>query len=71
LAFTEQNFRDYLTKWIISTDQPFNAVEAPTFQQLIKLCNADARIPSATTVKNDIMKLFDEQRKKITDLLQV
>ena len=71
MAFTEQNFRGQLSKWIISTDQPFNAVEAPSFQQLIKLCNTSAPIPSATTVKNDIKKDFDEQRGKIITLLQV
>jgi hypothetical protein len=71
LAFTEQNFRDHLTRWIVSTNQAFTAVEAPTFQQLIKLCNGSAHVPSATTVKNDIMKDFDEQRGKIYALLQV
>ena len=71
VAFTEQSFRNQLTKWIVTTDQPFTAVEAPAFQELIKLCNASAQIPSAGTVKNNIMKDFDEKKAKIQILLQV
>lgn len=69
--FTEKKFRDLLTKWIISTDQPFTTVEDISFQELIKLCNPDAKVPSASTVKNDIMKDFDHERGKIRTLLQV
>jgi hypothetical protein len=71
MVFTKKNFRDSLTQWIISTDQAFTAVEAPTFQNLIKLCNAEAHIPLALTVKNDIMKEFDHEKTKICTFLQV
>jgi hypothetical protein len=71
LEFTEQTFRGQLAKWIITTDQPFTAVEAPAFKQLIKLCNPNAQIPSAGTVKNDIMKDYDEMKSRIRILLQV
>jgi hypothetical protein len=71
VVFTEKTFRDYLKEWIITTDQPFTAVEHPSFQKMIKLCNADAKVPSATTVKNDIMNDFDHERGNIRTLLQV
>ena len=71
MAFTEQAFREHLVKWVISTNQPFTAVEASSFQQLIKLCNGSAHIPSASTIKNDIMKDFDQEKAKIHALLQV
>ena len=70
-AFTAERFREYLVKWIISTNQPFTSVENLAFQQMIKLCNPGAVIPSADTVKNDMMRDFDEERTKIWNLLQV
>jgi hypothetical protein len=71
LAFTDLAFRDQLIRWIISANQPFTAVEDPEFQQLIKLCNSSAKMPSADTVKNSIMKNFNEEKLKIRILLQV
>ena len=71
LVFTAQNFRHHLVHWIVTTNQAFTAVEAPAFQQLIKLCNASAELPSADTVRNDIMRDFDEEKLKIRLLLQV
>lgn len=52
-------------------DQPFKTVENLEFQRLIKLCNGQADIPIADTIKNDIMKEFYEKKVQIADFLQV
>ena len=57
--------------WIVANDQPFTVVESPEFQLLINLCNSIAKLPSADTVKKDILKLFKNNQKNIQNLLQV
>ena len=50
---------------------PFTTVESPEFGYLINLCNPSARVPTADTVKNDILKIFKNYQTKIQNLLQV
>jgi len=38
---------------------------------MIRLLRKDAFIPSADTIKNDIVLIFDESKKKIRSTLQV
>lgn len=38
---------------------------------MVKMLNPDALVPSADTVKNDIMKIFEEEQKKMKKLFQV
>ena len=60
--FTQQGFRESLVHWIVSTDQPFTVVETDSFKEMIKLCNKNAAIPSADTVKGDILEMFKQKR---------
>lgn len=57
--------------WIVTDDQPFTVVECPEFCSLIKICNPDAKIPSADTMKNDILKLFQSNLLDIKQELVV
>jgi len=38
---------------------------------MIKMLNSDTLVPSADTVKNDIMKSYEIEKKKIKALFQV
>ena len=38
---------------------------------MVKMLNPNALVPSADTVKNDIMKTFEEEQKKMKKLFQV
>jgi hypothetical protein len=60
-----------LSIWIAVDDQPFTVVGCPEFQELIKICNKDAKVPSADTIRNDILNLFTKQRSDMQCLLQV
>ena len=60
-----------MVTWIVTDDQPFIVVECPEFQDLLNYCNSTVCLPSADTIKNDILKLFKEYRKKIQIILQV
>ncbi|CAB5213516.1 unnamed protein product [Rhizophagus irregularis] len=70
LIFTNEIFREKLATWIAADDLPFTTVESPEFGYLINICNPSARIPTADTVKNDILKIFKNYQTKIQNLLQ-
>jgi hypothetical protein len=38
---------------------------------MVKVLNSDALVPKADTIKNDIMEIFEEERKKRKILLEV
>jgi hypothetical protein len=58
VVFSNEAFRKQLAIWISIDDQPFTVIECPEFQELLKLCNSNIIIPSADTVRNDILKLY-------------
>jgi hypothetical protein len=60
-----------LTTWIINDDQPFTTTENIHFRHMVKMLNSDALIPTADTIKNDIMEGFEEECKKRKILFQV
>ena len=57
--------------WIAVDDQPFTVVGCPEFQELIKICNRDAKVLSADTIRNDILNLYIKQRSDMQYILQV
>jgi hypothetical protein len=65
------DFRKFVTKWIISDDQPFTTLENKCYRQMVKLLNPDALVPSADTIKSDIIKSFEEEQGKMKKLFQV
>lgn len=69
--FTNKNFREKLATWIAVNDQPFIVVESYEFQQVIKLCNVKAVIPSADTAQNDILNLYNKYQTMMKSNLQV
>ncbi|GBC50995.2 zinc finger BED domain-containing protein RICESLEEPER 2-like [Rhizophagus irregularis DAOM 181602=DAOM 197198] len=68
--FTADLFREFIFKWVICDDQPFVVVECDQLRKLFCLLNPNAKVPSADTVRNDIMNAFKEERNKIRDTLQ-
>ena len=62
--FNQAGFHKFLIKWIITTENVH-------FRHMIKMLNLDALVPTADTIKNDIMESFNEEYKKRKDLFQV
>ncbi|PKB92021.1 hypothetical protein RhiirA5_257970, partial [Rhizophagus irregularis] len=56
--------------WIATDDQPFTVVESPEFRYVIQICNAEAQIPTADTIKSDILKLYKSYHINIQNILQ-
>ena len=57
--------------WIAVDDQPFTITECREFQEIIKLFNVNVEIPSADTVQNDILNLYQNHHVKMKNKLQV
>ncbi|CAB4391009.1 unnamed protein product [Rhizophagus irregularis] len=70
IKFSNELFRAKLVEWIATDDQPFTVVESPEFRYVIQICNAEAQIPTADTIKNDILKLYKSYHINIQNILQ-
>ncbi|RGB34261.1 hypothetical protein C1646_668697 [Rhizophagus diaphanus] len=55
---------------IAADDLLFTTIESPEFGYLINLYNPSACVPTADTIKNDILKIFKNYQTKIQNLLQ-
>ena len=64
-------FREFLIEWIVCDDQPFTVIEDKKLRRLLRLCNPNAKGLSADTIHDDIIKSFENERKKIQEILQV
>ncbi|CAB5217378.1 unnamed protein product [Rhizophagus irregularis] len=71
IVYSKETFRKFLIEWIVKNDLPFTCVESEDFRSMICLLRKDAFIPSADTIKNDIISIFDESKKKINSILQI
>lgn len=57
--------------WIVDDDQPFTTLENKYFRQMVRMLNPDALVPSADTIKKNIMEYFKEEQEKMKKLFQV
>jgi hypothetical protein len=52
-------------------DHSFRSIESVDFHNMIHILRKDAIIPSADTIKTDIINTFNDSIKKIRQTLQV
>lgn len=57
--------------WIVDDDQPFTTLENKYFRQMVRMLNPDALVPSADTIKKNVMECFKEEQDKMKKLFQV
>jgi Leu/Phe-tRNA-protein transferase len=70
-VYSDEDFRKKLSIWIAVDDQPFTVVECTEFQDVIKACSLQAKIPSADTIRNDIIKIYKDYRETMQIIFQV
>ncbi|CAG8810889.1 18398_t:CDS:2, partial [Racocetra persica] len=68
--FSQATFRKFLAQWVISDSQLFTTLENIHFHRLVKLLNLHALVPREDTIRNDIIKSFEEERRKLIILFQ-
>ena len=59
-----------LVQWIVVNQHPFTIVKEPAFLEFVQTLSPDAKIPSSTFIKRNIMKHFLTEQKKIQEILQ-
>ena len=72
-AVNWKRFKDALTNFIVATDQPFNLVEQPPFQELIQMISKDTSVtdlPSRTTMTTIIQQKFLQVKTELILKLQ-
>ena len=60
-----------LLHWIVINDQPFNVTENKEFKNMMKFIRPGIQIPSADTVKRDLIKSFKNAKEIFQKKLQV
>lgn len=59
-----------LIQWIVTSQQPFTVIEESDFLEFIKTFLPTAKLPTANTIKNNIIEHYDTELKKIKEILQ-
>ncbi|KAJ6643914.1 putative AC transposase [Pseudolycoriella hygida] len=70
IEFSQERYREALTKWIVICNQPFTEVEQESFLEMIAILNPAAITISSTTVKRDIIAKFEEKVKEMVAYLK-
>ncbi|CAJ0644510.1 4172_t:CDS:2, partial [Entrophospora sp. SA101] len=68
---TTESFRNFLICWIVCGNQPFIEIENEELKNLLRLLRPGVPLPSADTIKNEIIKSFDKECSNLKELLQV
>ncbi|KAI8086317.1 uncharacterized protein BX664DRAFT_359857 [Halteromyces radiatus] len=64
-----QRFNVLLAEWVGGDDQAFTSVECPFFKKMISYLNASASIPSAFTIRNQIVSNYNNNRSSLVSQL--
>jgi hypothetical protein len=70
-VFTSEGFQEKIATWVAIDDQPFVVVEQPEFQKMLEYCGVKIPIPSADTVRSDILNMYKSCREDMKNKLQV
>ena len=59
-----------LVRLIVRGDQPFTLVEDEDFRALLQLLKHDIAVPSASTIRREIDKMYDVEIARVADHLR-
>lgn len=68
---SQTGFYKVFAAWAIDDDQPWTAGETKSIARLFKYCEVNWLLPSDTTVRNYVAKIFIELQDKVTVELSV
>jgi hypothetical protein len=69
VPFTRDEFKRRILGWEVCEHQLFLTIENPKLRHLFDLFKPRPIVPSATTIKNAILKSHQEERVRIHDML--
>lgn len=65
IVATKSGFLRIFSAWILDEDLPWTTGEAPTLQMLFKYLKINHQLPSDTSVRNQLAKVFVELHGKV------
>ncbi|KAG1823906.1 uncharacterized protein BJ212DRAFT_1261854, partial [Suillus subaureus] len=74
IPYTDSLFCEAAIEWLISTSQPIQAVDHPSFKNMINIAAHATNgmvLPNRNTTHHNIMDLFKTQMMKLKDRLNV
>jgi hypothetical protein len=69
VPFTQKDLRKRILGWVVCEHEPSLTVENPKLRWVFNLFKPKPIVPSASTIKNDIMKSYQEEQDRIRDRL--
>lgn len=67
----EAEFRNCIVQWIVCDDQPFTAIENEKLANAFRILKRDIYLPTADTIKKQIINFFWQERDIVKEMLQV
>src|SRR5262249_2925223 len=69
-VYSHDVFHGAVVEWIITSNQPFSEVRAPSFREMIRASNPNAKVPSKGPVRHNIDARFEEEKEHVRDVLK-
>ena len=54
-----------IAMWLINRQRPLLLTEDPELEKIFEYLNPSAKLPSADTIKNTIMRLYDQGKNEL------
>ena len=70
VAFNKEACRAALCKYLVVDELPYRHVEGEGFKEFVRTLQPRFEIPSRMTVSRDVLKAFEEEKKKLKDILK-
>jgi hypothetical protein len=70
VPYSLEAFKEVLVNWIVKKGLPFTVVEDDDFHAMIRMLRSGTKVPSANTIKNRIMDMFNAEKARVRALLQ-
>jgi hypothetical protein len=68
-AFSDEELRKCLVRWVVRNDQPFTVVDNADFCSMLNLIKPGIAIPSRHAIKRDAMEWHREQERGVSERL--
>ncbi|ORZ23249.1 hypothetical protein BCR42DRAFT_132177 [Absidia repens] len=70
-TFDSDKFNVLLAEWLVSDDQSFNVVQSPFFKSLLSYLNPSVAVPTAVTMRTQIISNFNNNRSNFISQLHL
>nr|DAD43596.1 TPA_asm: hypothetical protein HUJ06_001826 [Nelumbo nucifera] len=68
--YDHSKMREAVAHWVLMHEHPFTVVEENDFNFMMKMFNPTFEKTSRKTIKNDYVAVYDDQKKKLKNLLK-